>query len=432
MLGEQFVNFLLGVTDTWLAGHISKEATGAVGMATYLGWLSGLIFMLVGTGAAALVSRSIGAGDRSTANRALHQAFLMALVFGVVASQLMFHSAALMAGFFAPSPEARVLFERFIRIDAWGYILYALLLTCGGVCRAAGDTRTPMRVMIVVNVVNIFIASGFVFGWFGSPWGVAGIATGTLIARCLGGVLMTAVMVRGHLGMRLEFSQLVPDFAVMWRMLRVGLPALADGGLMFAAQLAFVRIISHSDPDAQRAAANFAAHTIAMRIEAITYLPAVAWMTAAATLVGQFLGAKKPHLAARSGHLAAAQGAILGGTSCLLFFLFADPIFRFMSNDPAVHAAGAAPFRVLAFAQPFLCVAIVYIGALRGAGDTRTTMIFSLIGGLLLRVPVAYLGASVLGWGLLGAWMGMWADNVAKATMSFGRFMHGGWKGTKV
>ncbi|MFN0137745.1 MAG: MATE family efflux transporter [Phycisphaerae bacterium] len=432
MLGEQFVNFLLGVVDTWLAGHISKEATGAVGMATYLGWLSGLIFMLVGSGAAALVSRSIGAGDRATANRALHQAFLMALVFGVLASQLMFHGAALMAGFFAPSPAARVLFEQFIRIDAWGYVLYALLLTCGGVCRAAGDTRTPMRVMIAVNLVNIVIASGLVFGWFGERWGVAGIATGTLIARCIGGVLMTVVMVRGHLGMRLSLAGLMPDFGIMWRMLRVGLPALADGGLMFAAQLAFIRIIAHSDASAEQAAANFAAHTIAMRIEAITYLPAVAWMTAAATLVGQFLGAGKPHLATRAGHLAAAQGAVLGALSCVLFFTLADPIFRLMSSDPAVHAAGAGPFRMLAFAQPFLCIAIVYIGALRGAGDTRTTMIFSLVGGLLLRVPVAYLFASVLGWGLLGAWMGMWADNVAKATMSFARFVQGGWKRMKV
>lgn len=431
MLGEQFVNFLLGIVDTWLAGHINKEATSAVGTATYLGWFAGLAFMLVGTGAAALVSRSIGARDPRTADRTLHQAFLLAIVFGVALSQALFHGASSLAGFFAASDAARLQFEQFIRIDAWGYMLYALLMVCGGVSRAAGDTRTPMRIMIAINIVNAFVSSGLVFGWFGARWGVQGIALGTMLARCLGGVLMTVVMIRGHCGMKLTLRGLRIDWSIMGRMLAVGLPAFGDAALLFASQIAYMWIVSHSGTG-DVGVTNFAAHTIAMRFEAITYLPATAWMTAAATLVGQNLGAGRPASAKRAGHVAAMQGAALTTVGGALLFIFAEQIFHLMSSDPAVHAAGIAPFRTLAFVQPFLCMAIIYIGALRGAGDTRTTMIMALIGGLMLRVPIAYFGAVVLQWGLFGAWMGMWADNLAKFAMSFARFVHGGWQRTRV
>jgi len=115
-----------------------------------------------------------------------------------------------------------------------------------------------------------------------------------------------------------------------------------------------------------------------------------------------------------------------------VFFLFAHQIYAAMSSDLQVRAVGGSAFRWLAFVQPFLAAGIIYMGALRGAGDTRWTMVFSLIGGLGLRVPLAYLGGIVLAGGLLGAWSGMIVDIIARFLMGFARFTHGGWKRVRV
>lgn len=431
MLGEQFFNFLVGLVDTWLAGHISMEATVAVGTASYLGWFVSLIASLIGTGAQALVARSFGARDLATANRAAHQSLNLAISLGIATSLLVYFSAPALAMWLCQTAESREMAEGFLRIDALGHALYAVVLVCGGVMRAAGDTHTPMRIQIFVNIVNAAIASGFVFGWFGSNLGVYGIAVATVMARSIGGILMVITLFGGVRGLKLRWRGLRPDWPILARMLRVGLPAGADAGMMWIAQMVFIKIVSASGTGAQ-STANFAAHMIAMRMEAISYLPAVAWMTAAATLVGQYLGAGRPEQAARAGHVAALQAAGLTSVVGVAFFVLAEVIYEAMSQEPAVRDVGVPAFRLLALIQPVLAMAIVYIGALRGAGDTRATMLFALIGGIALRIPIAYVGAIVLGGGLVGAWIGMWADNIAKFCLGLGRFLHGGWKRTRV
>ncbi len=430
MLGEQLLSVMVGVVDTYLAGHVSKEATVAVGTASYLGWFVMLAFTLVGVGAAALVSRALGGADRATANRALHQAMLLATVIGVLVAGLSYLSAALLADFLTRTDAARDVTTHFLKVIALCYVLGSLNMAGSAVLRAAGDTRTPLLIMVVVNLVNIVVAAGLVYGWFGVRIGVQGIAIGAVAARSVGGVLMVLALLRGAGSLRLRFSQLTPDWPLLRRIVNIGAPAAADTTLITLAQLAFIKIIAESAAG-EAATANYAAHAIAMQVEALSYLPAMAWGTAAATLVGQFLGANEQRRATRAGHTAALQGAAIGLLVGLTFFLAADAIFATMTSDEGVRAVGGPALRLLGFAQPFLCTAIIYIMALRGAGDTRFTMGIALVGGLL-RVPVAYLGAIVFQGGLIGAWVGMWTDNVAKCALGYGRFAQGGWRRVQV
>lgn len=431
MLGEQFGNFMVTFVDTWLAGRVAKEATAAVGAGGYMGWFVSLALSLVGTGAAALVARCFGSGDQRTARRGLHQAIMLSAVLGVMVTIVGYFGAPLLTMLFGLTERADVMLVRYVRIDSFGYALFSMFLVGSGVIRAAGDTRTPMMIMIAVNAVNIIVSSALVFGWFGPPLGVSGIATGTVVARCLGGALMIAVLLRGVRGLRLERHLFTYDRAVMRRILKVGLPAAGDTGLLWIAHMAFITAVSYSGTGAY-ADANFAAHTIALRMEAITFLPAVAWMTAASTMVGQYLGASRPDDAARAGHRAALQTAGLTTIIGALFVIYAEPIFAFMSDDPLVRQVGAPAFRLMGFVQPFLGMAIVYVGALRGAGDTRTTLMFQIFGGILLRVPFAWLFGVYMHGGLLGCWIGMWMDNFAKFFCGWLRFLHGGWKKLKV
>ena len=431
MLGEQLVNFCVGFVDTFLAGQVGKEATSAVGTGAYIGWFVTLGFALVGTGAVALVARGIGARDLKTANRAANQSFVLALALGAVMSALIYLAAPFLAGFLTQTAAARDMMITYMRIDALGFTLYSTVLICGGVIRAAGDTRTPMIILITVNIINAFVSAALVFGWFGPPLGVTGIALGSVIARSLGGVMLAIVLLRGLHGLRLRFRWMRPDRDMIRRMLKIGLPAAGEASLMWITHIGFIKVVLHTAAG-EAATVNYAAHMIGARMTAITYLPAAAWMTAAATLVGQYLGAKRPDRSARAAHVAAMQGAILTTGVGVAFFLLADVIYALMSQDPAVRAVGAPAFRLGAFIHPFLCAGIIYNGALRGAGDTRWPMVFSLVGGILIRIPLAYLGGVVLAGGLIGAWCGMWADNLIKCAMAWGRVMHGGWKKIRV
>ncbi len=433
MLGEQFFNFLVGLVDTYLAGHVSKEATAAVGTGAYMGWFATLVFALAGTGASALVSRCWGAKERATGRRALNQAVVLALALGLTTSITVFAAAPWLADFLAAqlTPEAHAMFIRYVRIDCWGYVLYSIVLVCGGIVRAAGDTRTPMRIMIGVNFANALISSSLVFGWFGQSFGASGIAFGTVMARTIGGLLMIYVLTKGLDGLKLNWREMKPDFEILQRILRVGLPAAADAGVMWLAQMAFIKIIASTGHGAA-ATANYAAHMIAMRFEALTYLPAMAWMTAAATLVGQYLGADDQRRATRAGHIAALQGACLTMIVSVSFWTMAGMLYSLFTQDSAVRDVGTPALRLLGFIQPVLAMAIIYMGALRGAGDTRTTMGISVIGGLVVRLPLAYLGGIVLHGGLIGAWCGMWADNITKFVLGLARFAHGGWRRVKV
>ncbi len=431
MLGEQVGNFMVSMVDTYLAGRISKEATAAVGTASYMGWFVGLGFTLVGTGVMALVSRSFGAGDRRTANRVLNQGVLMMLVIGSLVSGVTWTVAPPFARFLTQTDEARACFVTFLRIDALGYLAFAVLAVVSTALRASGDTRTPMAIMVIVNIVNAAVSATLVFGWLGPVLGVRGIAFGSVSARWVGGMLALLLVVRGIRSLRLRWRRLRPDWGIIARMLRIGVPGAADTGVMALAQFFFIKIVSATATGAA-GTVNYAAHMIAMRLEAISYLPAFAWATASATLVGQYLGARRPDKAGRAAHVAALQGALLTSLIGLSFFLFSEPIYGVLTEDAEVQRVGAAAFRWLGFVQPIMCMAIIYIGSLRGAGDTRYTMVVAAIAGLALRVPGAYLGGIVLGGGLIGAWCGMWADNVAKCLLGLGRYLQGGWKRIKV
>lgn len=431
MLGEQLVNFMVGFVDTFLAGRVAKEAIAAVGTGGYLSWFVTLGFALVGTGAAALVARACGGGDQRTVRRAANQALVLALLLGLLMAGLVYAVAPLLAGFLTQTAAAEAMMCRYVRIDAFGLILYSTVLVCGGMIRAAGDTRTPMVVMVLVNIINALVSAGLVFGWFGPRLGVTGIALGTVAARSLGGLLLIILLARGLRGLRISVAGLRPDWTIIRRMLRVGLPAAGEASVMWIAQIGFIKIIAHT-ASGEAATVNYAAHMIAIRMTAITYLPAAAWMTAAATLVGQYLGARRPEQSARAAHVAAVQGGLLTAGVGIAFFLLADAVYLLMTQDVAVREVGVPAFRLGAFAHPFLCMGIIYIGALRGAGDTRRTLLISLTGGILLRVPLAYLGGIALDGGLIGAWCGMWADNLAKFLLGWGVMVQGGWKRVRV
>jgi putative MATE family efflux protein len=432
IFGEQLLNAAIAWNDTYLAGRVSAAATGAVGFASYVSWLMTMLFGLVGIGATAIVARAVGAKNPREALHATNQAMTLSVLLGLAGTFGVAAVAPLFAHLLNMRGHAADAAIHYLRVESLGLIGAAVSLSMAACLRGAGDARTPLKILGGVNVVNMALSWVLAFGV--GPWpgmGLVGIAWGTVIARWLGALGFIAVMQRRDHVLRLCAFDMRPDRPLIKRMLRVGVPAAVDGALMFSGHFVFMAIVSRV-PGAFSPEVVYAAHVVGIRIESLSYLPASAFMFAASTLVGQNIGAGQMARAHRCAHESTRQASCFLLAVGLVLYFGAEEMFRLLSNNEQVWAAGVPALRALAFFQLTLAPLIVYTGALRGAGDTRVPIAITLAGLLLMRIPVALFGGFVLQWGLLGAWLGMFADLTVRAGLLTWRFVSGAWERIKV
>ncbi|MEZ6049354.1 MAG: MATE family efflux transporter [Planctomycetaceae bacterium] len=231
--------------------------------------------------------------------------------------------------------------------------------------------------------------------------------------------------------LKLRFSEWSIWGATPRRIIRIGVPAAWDGILSWMGQYVYLYIISQLDND-ETGSSIFAAHIIGVRLEGICYLTATAWGQAAATLVGQSLGAEKPLRARQSGHEAVYQCAIPIFFVSLFFFFGSEIIYHWMHTDPRVIAAGSGAFKLLAWVELPLMMSIIYICALRGAGNTFVPFLINMLGIFLVRLPFAWLFGIYLDGGLIGAWTGMAIDTIFRAILVWLYYIWGPWDRTVV
>ena len=268
-----------------------------------------------------------------------------------------------------PAPELAVSFLQPIFFG----VTFLLIEGAGIACLVgAGDTKTGLFVMGGVALLNMPLAYGFFKGVGPLPeLGFVGIPVGTAVSHAIGAVAVLVVLSVGRAGLKLRLKLMVPNFDVLVRILRVSLPASFDVLSIGVCQLWFLSLVN----DLGNVAST--AHGIAIRCEGLGYLSGQAFATAAAALVGQNLGAKRPDRAAHCGWVAFGMGCGVMTAMGVVFYAFAPSMFRvFCPNDNQadVVAAGVPVLRLVAFAMPTLAAIIIFTGALRGAGDTRYPM----------------------------------------------------------
>jgi putative MATE family efflux protein len=298
------------------------------------------------------------------------------------------------------------------------------LTVINGILRGSGDTRTPMWITAVMNVFNVVAAYGLIFGPGPLPaWGVAGAGVATALARALGGGLAFGVILGGRSTIRVSLRQVWPlNRELLGQMLRLSGPAAVDAVVLRSGSLLFQRII------AALGTVALAAHRIAVNVESLSFMPGWGMSVATSTLVGQSLGARKPELAEASVRRGLAlSGALMSGLG-VLFVLFGRPIASLFGSTPEVLNLAGVAVQIAALEQPALAAQFVLAGSLKGAGDTRSPLYVSLVGVTLFRVPVVYLLAIGLGWGLAGVWLGTAMDWAARAATSYALYRRGRWK----
>jgi putative MATE family efflux protein len=417
---------LLGFSDTWLVGHYLDPAhLAAMTLLNYVLWLLPNLFALVGIGATALVARFTGAGDRELANRTLHQAYLLGLVLALVMTALGFLLGDPLIRLLQLRGQSEVYAQRFLHIllPAMPFMMLELVgISC---LRGAGDTVTGLITMILVNVVGVSTSWLLMLGVGPLPelgWG--GVALGAALGHVVGGVVPTWRLMVGRVGLQLRLRELRFDRSLAKRMLHVGVPGGVDILFVICCQLMFLSVINLLGDAAT------AAHGLAIRLESLGYLPGVALQVAATTLCGQYLGMQDYRRATRVVVVACAAGIGLMAAAGLVMYAGADPLVRlFLGPNQAGVAKLAAPcLRVVSGAMIPLATLMVLTGALRGAGDTRWPLVFSFIGFLGVRMPLALLFTRVLDWGVVGAWYAMAIDLTVRALLVVWRFCHGGWQ----
>ncbi len=425
--GEQLLSMLVGIVDTFLVGHLGASALAAIGLANQWVFLTNAFFGAIGVGSTALIARSIGARDFDLANRALRQSILIAGLIGIVSTILGLAFASPAVALMGAEPETLRLGTTYLRIVAAVFVPATLMFTANAAMRGAGDTRTPLKIMLIVNAINIVVAWTLVRGLFGLPrLGIAGAGLGAATARSTGGVLAVGILVRKRGSLRLTFPTFHLDRDVIRRILRVGIPSGVEQLLFRFGQMSYARVVASLGTTA------FAAHQVALNAESLSYMPGFGFAVAATTLVGQSLGANEPEHAERNGYTAFAMGAFLMAIMGIVFILFPRALVSFFTSDPAVVAQGIRPLQIVGLVQPALAATMILNGALRGAGDTRYPLY--IVAGCIwgIRVPLTIVFITVMGLGLQWAWVAMSVDLLFRGVFAFLRYRGGRWKTMEV
>jgi len=417
VIGENFLQTMLGIVDTLFVARLGPAALAGVGAAIQIMFFVISALSAVSVGSSVLVAQAVGAKRFDLASRYAKQSLVWSVILSLPLLVVGLFAAEPIISIFGMEPEVTRMGADYLRVTMGTVGVLVLLLLGGGVLRGAGDSRTPMLITLVANVVNVVLTYGLIFGELGMPrLGVVGSAWGTFLSRLLGFGLLWVAMWRGVNGVTIRGgADWWPNLQIARQLLKIGIPAALEQMLISTAFL-FVSITV-----ASLGTVALAAHRIALNAMSISFLPGFGFALAATSLVGQCIGAQRLDEARAVARIATAWAVVWMGALGVTFLLFAEPIIAFFIADPVVIGMGAAVLRTIAAVQPFWAVSFVQSGALRGTGDTR----FPLRINTASNWTVALVGAllvNTIGGGLVTIWGAFFLTTPFVAYLNWRRF----------
>ena len=429
---EEAMQTAVQYIDTAMVGRLGTQATAAVGSTATVNWLVGTTIYAFGVGFLAFISQSIGAGETQRAKKAAAQSVLAVLVTGLFFTVLTVGLSRKVPVWMHVDPQIRDLTASYFAILYAPMLPRAASAIFGTVLRAAGDTRTPMRIGLGVNAMNVALnflliypsrtirLFGLSLPVWGADLGVIGAAIASAAAFIFGGVAITVALYR-HKTISPKGFSLRPDPTVLRPCLKVALPNMLQ---RFTTSLGFVVFASMINALGETATA---AHTIANTVESAFYIPGFGMQSAAATLTGNAIGAgdrqRLKDLPRVLIVLEVSMMLLSGG----LLFAFAPSMMGLFSRDPAVIGLGSRVLRMVALSEPVYGVSIILEGMLQGAGETLRPFAFNTAGMWGVRIFGTFLCTRVLGLGLVAAWGCMIGHNLLLFTMFLCFYLSGRW-----
>ena len=414
---EELMQTAVQYIDTAMVGKLGTDATAAVGSTATVNWLVGTTIYATGIGFLAFISQNLGAGNRDRARRASAQSVGVVLFLGTVFTVLTASLSGLVPVWMQVEARLRPLASRYFLILYLPMLPRAAELIFGTVLRAAGDTRTPMRVGLGVNGLNVILnflliyeprtvtVLGLELSLWGAGLGVTGAALASAVSFTFGGVAITVALFR-HKVISPRGHSFRPDGSLLRPILRVALPNMAQ---RFTTSLGYVVFASMINSLGD---VSTAAHTIANTVESAFYIPGYGMQAAAATLTGNAIGMgdrqRQRDLALLIVVLEVSMMLVTGG----LLFAFAPDMVRLFSRDGQVIVLCGTVLRMVACSEPVYGISIVVEGMLQGAGKTKVPFVCNVIGMWGVRIFGTFLFLRWLGGSLISAWACMIAHNV--------------------
>jgi putative MATE family efflux protein len=425
MLLVMFFNFLVGLTDIYVAGFLGPEIQAVVGFVGELYFFIIIVANAISVGTVVLISRAVGAGDAEGGLRTARQSLIFvsacALVFTFAG--LFFHERIIaLAGF---SGNVQEIAGTFFSIYALALVPNYIVILSNAVFRAGGEVKLTLLAMFIVSVVNIVLDFFLAFGLFSYPgMGYRGIAFATAISMCAGTVICMYLF---------RHSRWKHIFSGTWRLSaglirRIFLISWPSALIQISwntGNIVIYNILSRLETGSITAMAAF---TSGLRIEALIYLPIFALHMAASVLTGQNLGAGEPERAEKIGWKISLSGVVFVSLMALPVFIWAEPIASPVAKDEYVLVETVQYLRVMMLSEPFMALSLILGGCLQGAGDTKGTMIVIVIALWVIRLPLAYLLAITAGFGAFGVWLAMIISMYFQGIAMTLRFRKGRWK----
>jgi putative MATE family efflux protein len=423
MVLEMVLESLFAVVDVFWVGRLGANAVATVGLTESMLSLVFSVGMGLSLSTTAMVARRIGEKDPEGAAVAGVQAIALGLIVSVAIGIPCFLFAPNLLRLMGASPEIVATGSGYTRICLGGSFAVLLLFLNNAIFRGAGDAAIAMRLLWVSNIINLVLDPCLIFGWGPFPrLGVTGAALATLTGRSIGVIYQFYRLMHGTERLRILRSQLHVRLDVLLRLLRVSLTGILQFAIAHTSWIGLVRIVSIFG------AAALAGYTIAIRIVIFVILPSWGLSNAAATLVGQNLGAGHPERAEKAVWRTGFYNVIFLGLVGLIFIFFAEPIIRLFTHDPAVVPLGTACLRIVSYGNVGYAYFMVMMQAFNGAGDTVTPTIVNFFGFWLLEIPLAYWLAIPLHMRSNGAFFSIAIAETAMAAVSAILFKQGRWK----
>jgi len=427
MVLEMVLESLFAVVDVFWVGRLGANAIATVGLTESLLSLIFAVGIGLSMSTTAMVARRIGEKDTEGAAVAGVQAIVLGLVTSVAIGIPCFIYAPQLLRVMGASNEIVTMGGGYARIALGGSGAILLLFLNNAIFRGAGDAAVAMRLLWVSNLINLVLDPCLIFGWGPFPrLGVTGAALATFIGRSIGVGYQFYRLLRGTERIRILVRQLRVNWNVLLRLVRVSLTGILQFAIAHTSWIGLVRIVSVFGP------AAVAGYTIAIRIVVFAILPSWGLSNAAATLVGQNLGAKKPERAEQAVWRTGLYNMLFLGSLGVFFVFFAEPIVRLFTHDPAVVPLAATCLRIVSYGNIGYAYAMVMLQAFNGAGDTVTPTIVNFFGFWLLEIPLAYWLAIPLRMQSNGAFYAIVIAEGSIALASAVLFKRGKWKTQKI
>lgn len=408
----------VGIVDIFLVGGLGASSIAAVGIAQLMVFVVMSLSWGINVGVTVQVAQLWGAGRKEDAAKASYQAMLLAVVAALLITLIGRAFGGQVASLLGANAEVQGILSEYASI-IFTFIFFTISINVlAGIMHGAGDTRTPLYATLIVNILHVAVAYPLIYGYFGFPkLGVKGAAIAIAISESLGAVFLLIRSLRKRyiiVSKTLEMKYTAMTF-------KIGYPIFIDRLLQNAGSLVFAKVILLYGTTV------YAAHQVGLAIEALSFMPGYGIAVAAATMVGQNLGAGKPEHARISAYEANRLAVILMAAMGLVFFFFPYALLQAFTSDPEVIRYGILYMKIVAFAQIPLAITMVVGGSLRGAGDTGFIMFATVAGMWFVRLPVAALLAVVLKAEIRYVWSVMILDWLVRMSLLIWRYRKESW-----